>query len=187
MLLSVLICTLPKRKTMFDSLMEKIHEYSKDHFNENEIEILSNDNVNISIGEKRNNLLDRAKGKYLVFIDDDDMISEDYFFYLKRGINLNVDCCSLRGIITWDGINPEVFEHSVQYREWNTTNNQIKYERYPNHLNCIKSKIAKQIRFETINFGEDRDWSIKLRDSALIRVEYFIDKIIYNYQYVSRK
>ena len=36
--------------------------------------VVDNDEIK-SIGEKRNNLMDSAKSKYIWFIDDDDMIS----------------------------------------------------------------------------------------------------------------
>ncbi len=68
--------------TIFDDV------YSKDYFSETELEIYSNDNVNISIGEKRNLLLDVAKGKYIAFIDDDDSITEHYFKEIRKGTNL---------------------------------------------------------------------------------------------------
>ena len=186
-LLSILICSIPKRKTILDRLLNQIADYSKDYFSETELEIYSNDNVNISIGEKRNLLLDVAKGKYIAFIDDDDSITEHYFKEIRKGIDGDYDCCSLRGIITWNGGNPELFEHSIKYTAWNTTNNEIKYERFPNHLNCIKSEIAKQVNFIELNHGEDKDWSYKLNETGLIKTEHFIDEIIYNYQYITNK
>lgn len=187
MLLSVLICTIPQRDEMFDKLLLDIQEYSNKYFNEDELEIWCDNDINKTIGKKRNDLLDSANGKYICFIDDDDSISEDYFEHLRKGIDSDSDCCSLRGIITWDGKNPELFEHSIKYKHWATTNNTIKYERFPNHLNCIKSSIAKEFKFQEINFGEDMDWAVQINNSGLIKTEYFIDKIIYNYQYVTKK
>ena len=61
------------------------------------------------------------------------------------------------------------------------------YERYPNHLNCIKSSIAKQFKFPEINFGEDTLWADKVFKSGLIKTEHFIDKVIYHYKYITNK
>ncbi len=35
--------------------------------------------------------------------------------------------------------------------------------------------------------AEDRDWSHELNKRQLIKTEYFIDEVIYNYQYVMNK
>lgn len=140
-----------------------------------------------SIGEKRNKLLDRALGKYLCFIDSDDWVSNDYVSVVMRAIQSDPDCLSLRGIYTTDGQNPEVFEHSLKYSAWRTTNNTIKYERYPNHLNVIKSDIAKRFRFPDKNFGEDHDWSTLVYKSGLLKTEVYIDQVLYHYKYISRK
>ena len=154
-------------------------------FNDVEILIYSGDSE--TIGNKRNYLMQSAKGEYLCFFDDDDMPSEDYIKELLKGIESVADCISLRGIMTTNGSNPEVFEHSLKYKSWRTTKNEIKYERYPNHLNCIKSDIAKQIKFPEINHGEDYDWSKKLHESGLLKSEYYTDKVLYHYKFVTNK
>lgn len=186
-LLSILICSIPKRKAMLDRLLNQIDLYSKEYFKLNELELIIDDSTDVNIGFKRNRLLDISNGKYIAFIDDDDSITESYFKEIRKGIDADFDCCSLRGVITWNGRNPELFEHSIKYNAWNTTNNEIKYERFPNHLNCIKSEIAKQVDFPELNHGEDKDWSYKLRDTGLVKTEHFIDEIIYNYQYITNK
>jgi len=186
-LLSILICSIPKRKAMLNRLLNQIADYSKDYFSETELEILIDESIDKTIGAKRDRLLNKSNGKYIAFIDDDDSITEHYFKEIRKGIDGNYDCCSLRGVMTWNGGNPELFEHSIKYTAWNTTRNIIKYERFPNHLNCIKSEIAKQVNFNELNHGEDKDWSYKLNETGLIKTEHFINEIIYNYQYITNK
>lgn len=190
--LSILIPTLPSRKPMFDDLVKKlISQYQSKGY---DVEILFNVKLYQSygfvesIGAKRNYLLDIAKKDYLCFIDDDDDVSEDYLDKVFEGINKGVDCCSLRGVITWDGLQPETFEHSIKYNAYATTKfNEIKYERYPNHLNVIKASIAKQFKFPEINHGEDTDWATQIFKSGLIKTEHYIDSVIYHYKYVTNK
>ena len=140
-----------------------------------------------SKGHYRNELLSWAKGEYVCFVDADDRVSDDYIETLLEGIKTKPDCISLRGEITVDGGPIEIFEHSLKYTCWKTTDNKIKYERNPNHLNCIKSEIAKQIKFPEINHGEDHKWSDLLFNTGLLKNEYYTDKILYYYDYISSK
>jgi glycosyltransferase involved in cell wall biosynthesis len=140
-----------------------------------------------SIGHYRNELLSWAKGEYLCFIDSDDRIAKDYIKTILKALESKPDCLSLRGEITIDGGSPELFEHSIKYTEWKTTTNPIKYERSVNHLNVVKSEIAKGIKYEEISFGEDHRWSTKLLNSGLLKKEVYIDKVLYYYDYISNK
>ena len=152
-----------------------------------QIEILDDPHEYDLVGTKRNRLLERATGKYLCFFDADDTPSHDYIDQVMKGIESGCDCTSLRGEISIDGKFDGVFEHSIKYKEWKTTKNEVKYERYPNHLNCIKSEIAKLFKFPDINHGEDADWSTQIFQAGSIKTEHYIDDIIYYYDYESNK
>lgn len=149
-----------------------------------EILFLTDEKQN-NVGHKRNVLLDYAKGDYLAFVDDDDRIADKYFELLINGVKSNPDCCSLNGIISFDGINPKKFIHSLKYNSWYEENNI--YYRPPNHLNCIKSSIAKQFKFPEINSGEDKNWSMQIAESGLLKNEFEIEETLYFYDYVSNK
>ena len=141
-----------------------------------------------SIGTKRNELVQMAKGKYVCFVDSDYSIANNYIDLLMEGIEKDVDCCSLRGVITWDGANPEVFEHSIRYDAYKTNVTGFpRYERFPNHLNCIKKSIANQITYPEINHGEDTDFAHKLYASGLIKSEHYIDAVLYHYKFITNK
>ena len=150
--------------------------------------LLEIDNGELTKGEKRNRLLDRATGDYCAFFDDDDDPSNNYIKLILDAIESNPDCCSLVGEITTNGLNPEIFEHSIVYTKWETVpNDKIKYRRMPNHLNAIKTSIAKQIKFPEINHGEDLEWSKTLMESGLLKTEVKIPETIYYYKYVTLK
>lgn len=183
--LSILICHAPGRehflKRLKDVIMPQIDTVA---------EVLIDDDPDISIGAKRNSLLDMAEGDYVAFIDDDDLVSDNYVSLLMEGINKGVDCCSLKGIITEDGNNPLIFEHSIVYNAYRTTDsppNEVRYERFPNHLNCIRADIAKRFWFPETNHGEDTDWATQIHNSGLIKTEHYIPEVIYYYQYRSKK
>ena len=189
MRLSILIPTLKKREESFYKLYFNLTDQISILKLDNEIEILLMiDSGEKTIGEKRNLLLHRATGEYVCFFDDDDIPSKNYIEKIYEGIKSKADCLSLRGVITWDGERPEIFEHSIKYSEWKTNDTgDVKYERYPNHLNVIKSIIAKQFKFPEINHGEDIDWSMQMRDSGLLKNEYYINEVLYHYQFNSVK
>lgn len=186
MKLSILIPTIDKRKHLLGEVINLLSEQIKNFAGDQDVEFLINADGD-TIGKKRNYLLNKANGNYVAFFDDDDRPGEFYIKHLIEGIKKGVDCCSLRGIITTNGGPPELFEHSLKYSEWKTTTNEIKYERYPNHLNCIKADIAKRFQFPEINFGEDHKWSKALHESGLLKTEHYINDVIYHYQYLSNK
>jgi glycosyltransferase involved in cell wall biosynthesis len=152
------------------------------------IELLSDDRMHISVGQKRNELLQKAQGEYVCFIDDDDDITDDYIKLVMEGIETGKDCMSLRGVYICDGVDGGIFEHSIRYKKWETVEGkEVKYLRYPNHLNTIKASIAKKFKFPEKNHGEDYDWSTVIHKSELIQTEHYIDDIMYYYQFDSKK
>lgn len=188
--LSILIRTTHDRHKMFDNLYDVLFGQAMDAEELCEI-IYECDGGEMTKGEKCNLLVKRAIGEYLCFFDDDDLPSDYYIDNILAAIKGGADCSSLMGVITFDGENPEIFEHSLKYSEWKTNdgsvNPEVKYERYPNHLNAIKSSIAKQFMFPEINHGEDKEWSDAIYKSGLLKTEGYINTVIYNYIYKSIK
>lgn len=185
MKLSILICTIPQRTDYYTSLMHELRRQIQDLNAWDEMEILTDDRLYISIGEKRNHLLSIADGDYLAFVDDDDRISKNYLQLLLEGIATNPDCCSLVGEIAEDGKNPKKFIHSLKYTSWFEQDGI--YYRNNNHLNTIRSSIAKQMTFPKTSHGEDKSYSDQLRESGLLKKEYWIENTIYFYDYRSIK
>ncbi len=187
MKLSILIPSLISRAEQLNILRQELNRQAIDYAGK--VEILTyTDNGEESIGRKRNELLDRAYGEYVCFIDDDDEVSKDYISKVMEAIKWTPDCCSLIGCRTVDGENPEIFEHSIRYKEYKTNKvGAVTYERYPNHLNVIKSSIAKKFRFPEISYGEDTDWATQIFESGLLKQEIEIKGVIYHYQFKSNK
>lgn len=152
-----------------------------------EIELLSDNHEYDLIGVKRNRLLERAAGEYLCFFDADDKPSLNYIELLMQAIESGCDCASLKGEYSVDGVFDGIFEHSLKYDKWETVDGEVKYLRYPNHLNMIRSGIAKQFKFTEKNHGEDHDWSKQIHESGMLKTEHYIPEVIYYYNYVSNK
>lgn len=186
--LSILIPHLPERAPFLQRLLECLPQENSPYFAEYEV-LIDDRPKPVTIGEKRNSLLHRAQGKYVAFIDDDDQTTEHYFPGVFEGIRNGVDCCSLKGIITDDGKNPRIFEHSIRHDRYETVKRDGKdyYLRFPNHINVIRADIAKQFSFPEKNFSEDTDWATELHKSGLLKTEHWIEEPIYLYEYRSKK
>jgi glycosyltransferase involved in cell wall biosynthesis len=78
MLLSILIPTLESRKEEFHRLYEKLSNQIIGNSLADEVEILYLlDNREYSLGFKRNRLIEKAIGRFVAFIDDDDDVSDN--------------------------------------------------------------------------------------------------------------
>lgn len=179
--LTILIPTLPKRVHLLNRLLHVLLP----QVDTNEVEVLFNSDRGITIGEKRNRMMGQATGKYVAFIDDDDLISERYVSLIMEGIYRDVDCCSLIGLYKPDNAKQQVFIHSIQYNDFFERDNVL--YRCPNHLNAIKREHALHCAFPHWDRAEDSNYAFQLRDKRLLKTEHVIDEVIYNYLYVSDK
>ena len=74
--LSILICSLEERKEEF---LSRIISILTPQIKDNDVEIvILTDDGEMPIGTKRNLSLDVSNGKYVCFIDDDDIVSDKY-------------------------------------------------------------------------------------------------------------
>jgi hypothetical protein len=176
---SVMICTLPERRAMFEALLEDIENFK--NLTSLNIEVLTDDTVGITTGAKRNLLVTRAKGTYCCFVDDDDKITPHYFKVIEDAILTGNDYDSLvfNGRFYVNFAFDKPFHHALRYEDWSTGTKA--YYRPPNHLNPIKTTIAKQVVYKHLMEEEDRDFSERLRDLKLINTEYNHDKVQYLY------
>ena len=176
--ISVLICTIPSRHEKFMTLLDDIENYKKDI--DLRIQILFDSRTDISIGKKRNDLINRATGKYISFIDDDDKITPNYFKVVKEVLLAgDYDSIQFNGRYYVNNVFQKHFYHSMDYDTWSY--DEKGYYRPPNHLNPIKNMIVRQIMFADISHGEDKDFSMRLKEKELIKAEYKHDKVQYLY------
>ncbi len=170
--LSILICTLKKRKRLLDRLLKVLEPQMV-----NSVEILiEEDEGKMSVGEKRNVLLKKAQGDYIAFIDDDDLVSINYVAKILWAVQTNPDCCSLKGLLIREKDYFEFF-HSLEHRKWYRKGDR--FFRCPNHLNTVKRKLVLQVGFPNLYKEEDKDYSNRLR--PLLKTQEKIKGILYYY------
>jgi len=103
MKLSILICTIPSRSEMLKKLTQQLM-LLLGKYDDSEWEVLIQPDENINVGQKRNILLQKASGDFVVFIDDDDEIHDNYIDAFMHAISCNpdADCIGYRGYISFD-------------------------------------------------------------------------------------
>lgn len=183
--LSILICSLNRRKDFLERLKYQLKpQVNKD------VEVLVNiDDGNKTIGQKRQELLNAASGKYIAYIDDDDTISSDYVSLILKAIKTNPDVVGIHLIMNVDGTLAGKTYHSLEFDHWFDEGiegqNWRYYYRNPNHLNPIRRTIACEVGFENISNGEDRIYSYKIL--PLLKTQICIEPPIYFYEVRTNK
>lgn len=180
--LSILIPTVPSRIDLYyPHLIKNLLKQTKCR---NDVEILALfDNKKRTLGEKRNDLLKLANGEYLVFIDDDDRISDDYVNSIMTPLynNLESDCVVFDSITH---INNEakktLCKYGIEFANGGyINNNKTEWRGKPAHTMVYKSSIAKKHKFKHISHGEDVDWVNRAYKDIVKQTR--IDKVLYYY------
>jgi glycosyltransferase involved in cell wall biosynthesis len=172
--LSILICSLVGREVSLKKLLNLLEPQKTD-----DIEIIVDiDNKEVTTGAKRNRLLKKATGEYIAFIDDDDLVSNDYIFKILNAIESKPDCCGMEGLITFKKQNiTRTFIHSIKYNSW-FTKDEV-YYRCPNHLSPVKRILALKAMFPDLTISEDIEYSKRLL--PFLKTEVYIKNPIYFY------
>lgn len=183
MKLSILIAALHSRTDLLTEL--KAHLYGQIALNKahDHVEVIvSIDGGKMSIGAKRNKLLDESTGEYIAFIDDDDQIADSYVQKILNAIESAPDVIGLNLIHYLNGDLYGFTEHSIAHKDWQNImqpNGQWRFTRCPNHLNPVKRQHAITTRFPEIRYGEDKDYSLRLYPK--LKTESMISDPIYFY------
>lgn len=177
--LSILILTLPIRIDSYSNLIKKLNKQVIENNLINRVQILSLcDTKDISVGEKRNILLNQSNGRYVCFIDDDDEISPDYLIKIISALESNADVITFCGDYVENNLRT-AFSISMVHRG-NFNDSNIFY-RLPNHLCPVKREIALSCLFTHKNYGEDSDYAEKINQH--IKNEFHIQEKLYFYLY----
>lgn len=195
MILSVLITSMYKRAGMLASILRHLEIQIEGCNAKDIVEILTNVDYGESqggksTGQKRNELVIQATGKYIVHVDDDDAIPPYYIEELLKAAMSDADCFSISGVINTDGRNEKVWHISkdMPYAARFDLEGKEEYTRYPNHICPMKREIAIQVPFPHQTIGEDYAFATVLHNEKLIKTEYRIDRFpMYYYKFISNK
>lgn len=183
-LLSILIPTLPARIDQFSLLIKELTKQIAENNLQDQVQILADmDTREILVGEKRNNLLAKAVGQYICFIDDDDRISPHYIKKVFEGIRTGKDVITFCGEYHENGKKKADFVISTMVRFQNEEGGML--HRKPNHLCPVKRGIAISAQFPVKQVGEDSDYAERI--GKMINNEYHMKDKLYFYHFFSDK
>lgn len=181
-LLSILIPTLESRRSLCDRLCSELGRQIERANAGKAVEVLRLCDAGlVTVGAKRNQLIGMARGRFLVFVDDDDAVSEDYVEQLVTLLrnHPDVDCISFAGEINFRGKHPCKLIHSIKHKDW--YHSQGQYLRPPCHITPMRREIVRNYAFAEVNYGEDMDWALRISRDGVLKKELLLDRVFYFY------
>ena len=186
-LLSVLVPSLRSRLSPLGTILEKIEAQIGPRM---DVEVLSIvDLKTMTLGRKRNLLMDMAVGKYLTFVNDDDDISPKWLEIITENLEAapDVDVLSIRA---------ECKKRTSVFSEWENSHFMATTLRCPEvalqligkpglfiHKPCMwcvwRSDLARTARFPDQTWGEDTAWMHAVCANA--KTERVVPSVIYCY------
>lgn len=197
MIWSILICSLESRKDDFlPKILHQLHgqlgHYSEvseqigdttlrcQTFTNFPVEIIiATDDRKISVGAKRNLLTSIAVGKYISFIDDDDVVSPAYCEKILNKINesAGASCIVFDEIRYEGGVMDRQVKKGKEYHR-NKSDNKFHY-RLPDQKMVWRRDLASKVPFKDISFGEDSEWAKRMTNYNSRQAR--IDDVLYYY------
>lgn len=187
-MLSVLTPSTPERAKMLtiirDELTRQYFDCSEIHASLGLVELVCDDSKSfldggLSIGKKREALVQRASGKYLCFLDSDDWIAPNYIESLLRLCQHNTDIVSFRNISKFENYWC-VVDQSIHFTNDGASPNYI-VRRKPAHICPVRSEFAKLYDFDDSNYGEDASWMDKVLRHCTTEIK--TEQILHEYRH----
>jgi hypothetical protein len=137
------------------------------------------------IGQVREAMMLHTQAAYINFIDDDDLVSENYVASVLPRLDGIVDYIGWKAQLWKNGnLQPLLVYHTLDCGRW--YEDEFGYFRDLTHFNPIRRELAVQSSFlgDCEKWSEDYDWANKLRGK--VHTQDYIDEIMY-YQYYDVK
>ena len=182
-LITIFVPTMTSRAAVFEVMMAELNRQMASLVDPSEVELLTElDDGELTIGAKRNRLLERATGDYVASVDDDDKIHPRYLELItdKLRAHPEVDCLGINGVTIYPCGTRQKFIYSRAYTEYWTRDGVL--NRPPHPFNPVRRSIALQFPFEDVRAHEDADVAMRMARAGVLKREVMIDEPLYTYQ-----
>ena len=164
-MITVIMPTLPERRELFERQCTRIKELDP------EVVILTCDDTEKTIGQKRGELLAKVETEYVMHLDDDDIIDGSMFSEISKAIESGPDAVAYKEAQYKHG----VFQQIASLGCKDGTPKEMGIV----HRNPVKTELAQKVGFYDLNLREDTIFGLEL--SYLLESVAVIDKVLYHY------
>jgi len=173
---TILIATLGQRQQRFERLLSHLLPQVEEC--PGQVNVLAYwNNGERPLAEVRQALVEEADGAFVSFIDDDDLVADNYVRSVVPALNKGINYVGFRLQCYVDGVPLKPTYHSLRYTQW--YDDERGYYRDISHLNPIRRDVALQADFRKTEPPEDVAWADQLR--GRITKEHFVDDVMYHY------
>lgn len=180
--LSLLIPTIPARN---ESFQRGLYADLSLQAAGKPVEILTfGDNLTRTVGDKRNALLQMARGDYLAFIDDDDRVSPDYVDEILMRIRQNPDTqlITFSQMVILPGTSYQCrYATDLPDNQPQVDHTERTYAGPPAHTHVWRTSFVKDRPFASRNYGEDSCWAWEL--ARHVAKQETIPRTLYYYHF----
>lgn len=180
MLWQLLILTQPSRQELLLRLMNRL---SSQIVNGDIAWMIRTFDPGLSLGANRELMRQDSPARYINFLDDDDMVPEDYVYNILPLLD-GTDYIGHKVQGYQDGVIQKMTYHSLRYKGW--WDDADGYYRDISHINPIRRELALECVMDG-GVGEDSRWADTMRALGHIRTEHYIDRVLYYYYYGTNK
>lgn len=179
--LSILIPALRSRNhsPLVDELLKQADVAASAGLGHAEI-LIEEDNGESTSGVKRQKLVNRSRGQYICFVDDDDWIKDDYIISILEAAKTEQD------VITFD---LEIKRSDTPWMRETWSYRLCEDQRHKglmaaNHLCAWKRELATLVGWcPYLGYGDDQLWYKPLMLSGRVKSEHHICKRLYEYRF----
>lgn len=177
---SILVPTLGERRALFERLMAGLLPQLDPYGGRVRVLGWYNDG-SPSLPKIRQRLVETAGSEYVSFVDDDDLVSQDYVAQIVSALTNRPDYVGFQVQCYSNGAPIGVAYHSLEFDRWRNLDGR--FERDISHLNPIKRPLALRADFSLTRAGkpEDRAWADQLRRARVLQTQVVIGRILYHY------
>jgi hypothetical protein len=180
--MTIAILTVPDRIDKYAALIHDLNKQIREGGLKDIVQLVTiGDTMEMSVGDKREVWKYLVKGMYLFWLDDDDKYRAGALKLLAKACTLGRDAVTFCGdYIEADTNQRYDFIIRKGYKNEDDWNNRI-LKRAPNHISGIRTELARQCVFPSMNVSEDSEYAKQI--NKLIQSEVHINEKIYDYHY----